>query len=222
MLRFVPRYTHVPLAVGSVVLLLVTIGWLLALRGDGVWSPAVRLATPTPPVVAIPPSVGSPAPAAASRPSPRTADPAERYALESGPFATTEAADRFEDQVNRLGHATIRFRKQDVTRLYVVAATGFASTAEAQAATRQLGRGTVVETTGAAEVLLDRLPSLGDAIAASRPLRAQGFEVQVREAVSPAPIYYVRFGRFPRRADAGALAREAAREGVRSRVTRVR
>jgi len=246
MLRLVGRYTHVPLAAVSVLLLLAIIAWLLVHWGDGVWAPALRLAAPTPAVVAIPPdppapsstASTSPAPAASPanpagpletpvprprrEPSPRGLASAERYVLESGPFTSPEVADRFEDQLSSLGYTTVRFRKQDVTRLYVVAATGFASTEEAKHAAGQLGRGAVIEAADAAEVLVDRLPSLGEAIAAARPLRARGFEVRVSEALSQAAIYFLRYGQFSTRAQAQALRNELARGGIKSRVVKVR
>ncbi|MBI2467537.1 MAG: SPOR domain-containing protein [Candidatus Rokubacteria bacterium] len=122
--------------------------------------------------------------------------PNERYALESGPFTSGEAADRLEDQLNRLGYATVRFRKQATMRLFVVAATGFDSREEARRAAAELGRGTVIETGDGPEVLLDRLPWLGEAVAAARPLRARGFEVRVEAETGPAVIYHIRYGQF--------------------------
>jgi len=69
---------------------------------------------------------------------------------------------------------------------------------------------------------VDRLPSLGEAIAAARPLRARGFEVRVSEALSQAAIYFLRYGQFSTRAQAQALRNELARGGIKSRVVKVR
>jgi cell division protein FtsN len=228
------RYAHVPLAVVSLALLLGVIGWLLADRLD-LLSPT---APPAPPVVPLaapapaepaarPEAAAAPVPGAPPDAPPPAAPPARppartRYALESGPFQSAAAADRFEDRVSELGHATVRFRSQDTARLYVVAATGFASPGDAEQAARQLGRGTVAEIDGEVELVLERLPSLGDAIAATRVLRAQGLDVRVREAVTPVARYVVRYGQFASRADAEALGRELAGQGITSRVVKVR
>lgn len=231
------RYTHVPLAAASVVVLAVVIAWLLVDRLAGPWPRWRTLTTPTPSVVAIPtsPDSGSgptsaegspetpPPPASPAPVVPRAPAPTpERYALESGPFAPGEAADRLESELNRLGHATVRFRKEDTARLFVVTATGFLSSDEARQAVRELGRGTVVEEAGVAEVVVGRHPSLAEAVAAARPLRARGFEVRVSEALAPGSQYHIRYGQFARRADAQAYREALADRGIRSRVVKVR
>jgi hypothetical protein len=174
-------------------------------------TPSGRLAEPlTPPAGGMPLDPRPPA------------TPPERYTLESGPFTPGDTADRVEAEVNRLGHATVRFRKEDTTRLYVVTATGFFSTDEARQAVRELGRGTVVEEAGIVEVILGRHPSLAEAVAAARPLRARGFEVRVNEALAPGTQYHIRYGQFARRADAQAYREALAQRGIRSRVVKVR
>jgi hypothetical protein len=226
----ISRYTHVPLAAASVVVLAIVIAWLLVDRLGGAW-PRWSLTTPPPSVVAIPavPDAGTgtpeerageaPNPPVLARPAPA---PIERYALESGPFPPGEAADRLEGELNRLGHATVRFRKEDTMRLFVVTATGFASPDEARQAVRELGRGTVVEEAGVPEVVLGRHPSLAAAVAAARPIRAKGFEVRVSEALAPSGQYHLRYGQFARRADAQAYREALARRGIQSRVVKVR
>jgi SPOR domain len=237
MRRLVSRYTHVPLAAASVIVLALVIAWLLFDRLGGPWPQWRGFSIPTPSVVAVPaiPDSGggaSPAerapesfPPMASNapPEPRPPAPAlERYALESGPFTPGDAADRVEGEVNRLGHATVRFRKEDTTRLFVVTATGFLSSDEARQAVRELGHGTVVEEAGIAEVIVGRHPSLAEAVAAARPLRARGFEVRVNEALAPGSQYHIRYGQFARRADAQAYREALAQRGIRSRVVKVR
>ncbi len=219
MRRRTGRSTCATLAIVSVLPLLVGIAWFLAPRIDGL--------SPVSPVMLT--ELAGPVEAAAARSrrdsparAPASISAPENYVLESGPFTSLEAADRLEDQLNHLGYATTRFRKQDVTRLYVVTATGFASPEEAEHAARQLGRGTVVKAGGGAEVRVDRLPSLGEAIAVARPLRARGIEVRVSEGVSPTVIYHVRYGRFAKRADAEARSRDLTRSGVKSRVVKTR
>jgi cell division protein FtsN len=231
------RYTHVPLAAASVVVLALVIAWLLVDRLAGPWPRWRTLAAPAPSVVAIPttpepagspasaePSAGpAPPPASITAGVPRAPAPTpERYTLESGPFAPGGAADRLEAELNRLGHATVRFRKEDTARLFVVTATGFLSSEDARQAVRELGRGTVVEEAGVAEVVVGRHPSLAEAVAAARPLRARGFEVRVNEALAPGSQYHVRFGQFARRADAQAYRESLARRGIQSRVVKVR
>jgi hypothetical protein len=238
MRRLISRYTHVPLAAASVVVLVAVIAWLLVDRLGPPWPRWSRLATPPPSVVAIPavpeaedsatpperaPGPGQPGTAAVAPPAARPAAPApEQYALESGPFPPGEAADRLEGELNRLGHATVRFRKEDTMRLFVVTATGFASPDEARQAVRELGRGTVVEEAGIPEVVLGRHSSLAAAVAAARPLRARGFEVRVSEALAPSGQYHIRYGQFARRADAQAYREALARRGIVSRVVKVR
>jgi hypothetical protein len=234
MRRLVSRYTHVPLAAASVIVLTLVIAWLLFDRLGGPWPRWRGLSIPTPSVVAIPAlpdSAGGAAPAERASPpmasnappEPRPPAPVlERYALESGPFTPGDAADRVEGEVNRLGHATVRFRKEDTTRLFVVTATGFLSTDEARQAVRELGRGTVVEEAGIAEVIVGRHPSLAEAVAAARPLRARGFEVRVNEALAPGSQYHIRYGQFARRADAQAYREALEQRGIRSRVVKVR
>jgi hypothetical protein len=235
----ISRYTHVPLAAASVVVLAAVILWLLAYRLGGPWPRWLGLAPPSPSVVAIPsspdarenavPPERAPGPGQPETPLPGTPvvprpppPTPERYALESGPFPPGEAADRLEGELNRLGHATVRFRKEDTMRLFVVTATGFASSDEARQAARELGRGAVVEEAGIPEVVLGRHPSLAAAIAAARPLRARGFEVRVSEALAPSGQYHLRYGQFTRRADAQAYREALSRRGIVSRVVKVR
>jgi hypothetical protein len=225
------RYTHVPLAVASVLALVAAIGWLALERLELPWP----LTSQAPSVVAIPPAPATEpegAGPAAEPPAPegdpgaalgrRAPVPPERFALESGPFASREAADRVETELNRLGHATVRFLREDVSRLFVVTATGFGSAEEARHAASELGRGTVVEDAGVAEIVLGRHPSLAEAVAAARPIRARGFEVRVREALAPSFVYHVRYGQFARRADAQAYREALAHRGIQSRVVKLR
>ena len=235
----ISKYTHVPLAAASVVVLAAVIAWLLLDRLAGPWPRWRGLTTPPPSVVAIPagpeagdraisterpPEPGRPeTPAPSVSVMPRLPRPApDLYALESGPLPPSEAAYRLEGELDRLGHATVRFRKEDTVRLFVVTATGFASSDEAREAVRELGRGTVVEEAGIPEVVLGRHPSLAAAVAAARPLRARGFEVRASEALMPSGQYHIRYGQFARRADAQAYREALARRGIVSRVVKVR
>lgn len=228
----ISRYTHVPLAAASVVLLAAVIAWLLV---DRPWPRWRGLSSPPPAVVAVPavpdaadgvpseraPGPGQPEPPPAPVARPPAPTP-ERWVLESGPFLAGEPMDKLEAELNRLGHATVRFRKEDTATLFVVTATGFASADEARQAVREIGRGTIVEEAGTSEVILGRHTSLAAAVAAARPLRARGFEVRVSEALAPSGEYHLRYGQFTRRADAQAYREALARRGIASRVVKVR
>jgi hypothetical protein len=235
----ISRYTHVPLAAASMVALVAVITGLLAYRLAGPWPRGWGLATPRPSVVAVPaapevengpaptgPAAGPGQPDASAAnlsvtPRPPAPTP-ERYALESGPFPPGEAVDQLEAELNRLGHSTVRFRKEDTARVFVVTATGFASVDEARQAAHDLGRGTVVEEAGVPEVVLGRHPSLAAAVTAARTVRSRGFEVRVSEALATNGQYHIRYGQFARRADAQAYRDALARRGIVSRVVKVR
>ncbi len=233
----ISRYKHVPLAAASVGVLVVIIAWLLVDRLGGPRPRWPGLAVPSPSVVAIPatpeateggvPPERGPGPSETLTSGPlvtsrQPTPPPELYALESGPMPPGETADRLEGELNRLGHATVRFRKEDLVRLFVVTATGFTSADEARQAVRELGRGTVVEESGITEVVLGRHATLSAAVAAARPLRAKGFEVRVGEVLAPNGQYHIRYGQFARRADAQAYREALARRGITSRVVKVR
>jgi hypothetical protein len=229
------RYAHVPLAALSVLLLLGVITGLMG-YGVGGWNLPWHFGPPAPGVVALAPSgpegTASPvdrrAPAAVPRVLPRAGERQAaarepvgaplRFVLESGPFASPELADRMEEQLNQLGHATVRFRHQDLMRLYVVSLTGFAARDEALEAAQQARRGTVVDGPDGPEVVVAQTRSLGEAVAAARPFRARGAQVRMTEALAPIVVYQLRYGHFGRRADAQTLREELARDGVASRV----
>src|SRR5207247_9316500 len=113
------------------------------------------------------------------------AAPPLRVALESGPSASPEPEDPMEEQLNQLGHATVRFRHQDLMRLYVVSLTGFAARDEALEAAKQARRGTVVDGPDGPEVVVAQTRALGEAVAAARPFRARGAQVRMTEALAP-------------------------------------
>jgi hypothetical protein len=227
------RYAHVPLAALSVVVLAGIIVGLLPERLGGPWPPWWPLSRPSPSVMAIPAEPDGAAGAQAPNSGPATLPEGAvlavprpplvaQYALESGPLPSPQAADRIEAELNRLGHVTVRFLREDTTRLFVVTAGGFASLEEARQAARELGRGQVVEDGAAPEIVLGRHASLAEAVAAARPVRARGLEVRVTEAVASTALYHIRYGQFARHADAQAYREELERRGIRSRVVKVR
>jgi hypothetical protein len=227
---FSSRYTHVPLAVLSLVVLVAVIAGLLAHRLGGPWSSWWPLSRPMPSVVAIlaepeaapgsqADSEGVAAATVGALLRPRPAPP---FALESGPLPSHQAADDVEAELNRLGHVTVRFLKEDTARVFVVTAGGFASAEEAHRAARELGRGRVVDAAGVSEVVLGRYPALAEAVAAARPLRLRGLEVRVSEAVATTALYHIRYGQFARRDDAQAYLEALERRGIRGRIVKVR
>jgi hypothetical protein len=234
------RYAHVPLGMACLCLIVVTIAWLLERRVDGGWLPAaVGAAAPPAPVVLAhaPPDPASMASGDAGPDGARDADiapapprvlsgasepvPLRRYALESGPLRSAEVADTREEQLNRFGYSTIRFRKHDQARSYRVAA-GFASADDARRVAGELGGGAVVEGDDTAHLVLHRLSSLREAIDAARALRARGVEPRVSEEVSPTVTYHIRYGQFTNEAAARHRREELARLGLPSQVVRVR
>jgi hypothetical protein len=227
---FSSRYTHVPLAALSLAVLLAVIAGLLAHRLGGPWGSWWPLARPMPSVVAIPAETpgdreaegAAEAVAAASVGALLRPRPAPQYALESGPLPSHQAADDVEAELNRLGHVTVRFLKEDTTRVFVVTAGGFPSAEEAHRAARELGRGRVVEEAGVSEVVLGRYPALAEAVAAARPLRLRGLDVRVSEAVASTALYHIRYGQFARRDDAQAYLEALERRGIRGRIVKVR
>ena len=234
----VRRYAHVPLGLVCLFALVALILWLLEQRVDAPWGSTAL--TQAPHQTAVPIPAGSPdasgAPAADSTPdapssAPASAPPAvptgpvladgERYALESGPFTSPESADAREEELNRLGFATIRFRKQDLSRFYVVAASGFASTEVARRVADEVG-GAVVAGADGPELVLPRFPSLREAVAAARMLKTRGAEPRVIEEASPTVIYHIRYGQFTSQAAARSRSEELARLRLENRVVKVR
>ena len=226
------RYSHVPLAAACMLLVIVAIGWLVVHRLDG-WDLPWQFGAPSPEVVPLPSSEPSTTPPPLDRPPatrPRSASaptevPPETaraaplvFVLESGPFGSPEVAEQMEDRLNRLGHTTVRFRQQDTTRLYVVSLTGFAAREEAVEAARLVGRGSVIDGPDGPEVTVAQLRSLGEAVAAARPLRDRGLDVRISEALAPTVLYHLRYGRFEQRGEAQALREELARNGIVGRV----
>jgi hypothetical protein len=73
MLTLTRRYTHVPLGIVSVLLVVAIVVWLLERHVDGLWDPALRIAAPVPAAVTIA-TISTPA-AAAPAPDPPPPEP---------------------------------------------------------------------------------------------------------------------------------------------------
>ncbi|MBI2460034.1 MAG: hypothetical protein HYV61_00625 [Candidatus Rokubacteria bacterium] len=225
----VRRYADVALGLAVVALLVLLVVAGLGRRLDGVFRPSPpRVLLPAPAEVAVPPQAPTPATGPATdRPAAPGGPPAEgdasaaRYALEAGPFLAAEAADRMEELLNRLGYATIRFRKQEVTRHYRVTVEGLDSLDGAKRVVAALGRGTIVEAPGGGgHVEVTKAASLREAVVAGRALKERGYEIRIVSTESPTTIYHVRYGQFLSEDEARGRGRELEHLGVESRVVR--
>jgi len=225
----VRRYADLSLGLAVVTLLVLLTAAGLGRRLDGVFGPSPpRAVLSVPAEVAAPPEAPTPATGpAANRAAAPGGPPAEgdasaaRYAMEAGPFLAAEAADRMEELLNRLGYATIRFRKQEVTRHYRVTVEGLDSLEGAQRVVAALGRGTVVEAPGGGvHVEVTKAASLREAVVAGRALKARGLEIRIVSTESPTTIYHVRYGQFLSEDEARGRGRELEQLGVESRVVR--
>jgi hypothetical protein len=218
-----------PVALLAALAALAALGWLAWSR-PGLLPPGWPFRAPPPAVVDLPPAPASPR-AAGPEPAVSAASPAgvrpaagqsvERWALEAGPFPSAAAADVVEVELNRLGHGTVRFRRQDAARLFVVTLPALASLDEARRLVQQLGRGTIVQQGESVEVRIGQHATLGDAVAEARPLRLRGLEVRVTEALTPSTVYHVRSAPLPGRAEAQALRDTLARLGIAGQVVKI-
>jgi hypothetical protein len=234
------RYAHVPLGLVCLFVLAAVIVWLLQERVDAPWSSTALIAASHQAAVMIPATPSEPsiagssgtlgAAGSASHPLGPTAPgqlaalasaEGERFALESGPFTSAESADAREEELNRLGFSTTRFRKQDLARFYVIQASGFASAEDARRAAEELGARVVPGADGP-ELVLPRLASLREAVLAARALRAHGVEPRLSDEASPTVIYHIRYGQFSSAAAARSRGEELARLGLPGRVVKVR
>jgi hypothetical protein len=224
------RYAHVPLGLVCLFVLATVIVWLLQQRVDAPWGSTTRAPDPHQAVAipATPPEATAEGTAGVAAAASLGADPKApaagedaRYVLESGPFTSAESADAREEELNRLGFSTTRFRTQDLARFYVIQASGFASAEDARRAAEELGAQVVAGAEGP-ELVLPRMASLREAVLAARTLRTHGVEPRLSDEASPSVIYHIRYGQFPSAAAARSRGEELARLGLPSRVVKVR
>lgn len=178
-------------------------------------------AVPAPAAAAPGGSAGTAAPSA----SPRV--PAERFAVEFGPFATAGDAERVERQLTEAGHQTVRFRQQTGAALYAVIIERVPSLREAQAlvaALREQGfPDPVVLGAGSKPTVRVGEPLvLRGAVQLAERLRDRGHLVRVAAQPGDAVAFVIRHGNFAARQEADEKAEELSRLGLPNHVVRVR
>jgi capsular exopolysaccharide synthesis family protein len=205
--------------------------------------PSPAQAPAAPPVAAPePPQTAKPAPArpeaeggraGAVSPTPKSEErpvataPRLRYALEFGPFLTSEEADRMEARLNQAGFQTARFSQQGASSLYAVFIERLPNPREAQALVERLraeGFGEAV-LIGAGETLSVRAGEpapLRGAVQLAEKLRASGHQVRVAVQPGGAATLTIRHGNFASQEEADSRGRELARTGFPNQVVRVR
>ena len=159
----------------------------------------------------------------------RTPVPADvRYALEFGPFASAEEAERVERQLNTAGFPTVRFRQQGGGNLYGVFLERVPSRPEAETIQQRLKAEGFAQTVlvGSGDNLSIRvgeLTPLRTAVQGAEKLRASGYQVRVAVQPGEALNLAIRHGNFASQEEAGARSRDLAQKGLSGhRVVRVK
>jgi polysaccharide biosynthesis transport protein len=186
---------------------------------------ATPTARPTPAAVATPlqaPLAAPPAPSSAVT----TASPAVRFALELGPFVTTEDAEQVERRLIEAGHATTRLRQPTGAGLYGVLVERMPAGRDADALAGTLREqgfagAAVVRRDPPAVRLGEPLPLRGAVDLAERA-RALGHPVRVAAEPGEAVAYVIRHGSFGSRPEAETRAASLGRLGLSPQVIPVR
>jgi len=171
------------------------------------------------------PSPTAPAPAASS--PAKTTPPAERFAVEFGPFPTAGEAEGVERQLIQAGQQTVRFRQQTGGALYAVMIERVPTARDAQQIVTTLREQGFPEgmILGGGEPLTvrvgDPLPLHG-AVQLAERVRGRGHQVRVAAQAGEAVTFVIRHGNFAARAEAEEKAEELSRMGLPNRVVRVR
>jgi Mrp family chromosome partitioning ATPase len=172
------------------------------------------------------PAVTPPVPLAAPPPSAATPAPPPRFAVEFGPFVTTEDAERVERQLIQAGYATARFRQQSGAGLYGVLIERLPAGRDAEtvvATLRQQGfAGAAVTRQDPPAIRLGEPLPLRGAVELAEKARALGHAVRVAAQPGEAVTYVIRHGIFASRRQAEAKAEELGRLGLSHQVTQVR
>ncbi len=172
------------------------------------------------------PAVTPPVPLAAPPPSAATPAPAPRFAVEFGPFVTTEDAERVERQLIQAGYATARFRQQSGAGLYGVLIERLPAGRDVEtvvATLRQQGfAGAAVARQDPPAIRLGEPLPLRGAVELAEKARALGHAVRVAAQPGEAVTYVIRHGTFASRRQAEAKAEELGRLGLSHQVTQVR
>ncbi|MBI3030231.1 MAG: SPOR domain-containing protein [Candidatus Rokubacteria bacterium] len=188
-------------------------------------SPAPSRPVDAPPAGRTP--AAPPAPQAAA--SAKTSVPADvRYALEFGPFATAEEAERVERQLNAAGYPTVRFRQQGGGNLYGVFLERVPGRREAEAIQERLKAEGYAQTALAGSgdnlsIRVGELTPLRAAVQIAEKLRAAGYQVRVAVQPGEALNLAIRHGNFASEEEAGARSRDLSQKGLSGhRVVRVK
>mgnify|MGYP001567973629 CR=1 FL=1 len=195
-------------------------------------SPPARPSSAPGPRPADAPPAGS---APAAPPGPQAAAPAKtpvpaevRYALEFGPFATAEEAERVERQLNTAGFPTVRFRQQGGGNLYGVFLERVPSRREAEAIQERLeaegyGQTALVGSGDNLSIRAGELTPLRTAVQVAEKLRASGYQVRVAVQPGEALNLAIRHGNFASEEEARARSRDLSQKGLSGhRVVRVK
>jgi len=211
-------------------------------------SPPRAVPSPGPPVQApaeppaeaskaAPPTSSTAQPSAsAGRPAPPGSPPAPggpaasseaRYALEFGPFSTTEDAERVERQLNSAGFPTVRFRQQAGANLYGVFLERLSPLPEAQATLDRLKsegfpQGVLIGSGENLSIRVGEPVPLRTAVQVAEKLRGAGHQVRVAVQPGEALSLMIRHGNFASEEEARPRSQELARQGVSNRVVRVK
>jgi uncharacterized protein involved in exopolysaccharide biosynthesis/Mrp family chromosome partitioning ATPase len=179
-----------------------------------------------------PRSAAGPAPAGPSAAPPLTARspaaaPAERFAIEFGPFVTAAEAERAERTVNQAGHQTVRFRQPSAGTVYAVFIEQLPSTQEAQATVatlRQQGfpEPMVLADGPAFRIRVGEPLALRGSVQLAERLRAHGHQVRVAAQPGEAVTFVIRHGNFASRQQADDTSVQLERLGLPNHVVRVR
>ncbi|MFZ1060465.1 MAG: SPOR domain-containing protein, partial [Candidatus Rokuibacteriota bacterium] len=185
-----------------------------------------------PPQLADAPPAGS---APASPQMPQAAAPGKsptptdvRYALEFGPFASAEEAERVERQLNTAGFPTVRFRQQGGGNLYGVFLERVPSRREAETIQERLkvegyAQTVLVGSGDNLSIRVGELTPLRTAVQVAEKLRASGYQVRVAVQPGEALNLAIRHGNFASEEEAGARSRDLSQKGLSGhRVVRVK
>jgi Mrp family chromosome partitioning ATPase/uncharacterized protein involved in exopolysaccharide biosynthesis len=192
----------------------------------GIGPAAPPASRPPAPVAPTPPPPASPArPPASSAPA-ATPRAAARFAVELGPFLTTDDAERVERQLIQAGLPTTRLRQQTGAGLYAVLIERMPAGRDAQTLSATLrGQGfaaVAIVRQDPPTIRVGEPQPLRGAVDLAERARALGHPVRVAAEPGEAVAYVIRHGQFASRGDAETKAEELGRLGLSHQVIQVR
>jgi hypothetical protein len=170
--------------------------------------------------------IPEPADAALTTTAAKPSAAAARFAVEFGPYVTTDDAERVERQLAQAGLPSARFRQRTGGGLSGVLLEQMPAGRDAGALVVTLreqgfGEASVVRQDPPAVRLGEPLPLRG-AVELAERARALGYQVRVAAQPGEAVAYTIRHGNFGSRLEAEAKARELGRLGLSRQVIQVR